>query len=100
MALANSGLDTWKIDTMFHSSASVEHEFCCTLNAIDSDNGSEFLNTQVCDWCRSEQIAFTRLRSYHKNENPFVEQKNCQYVRLCRLRQKKDFWYSKRAMIL
>ncbi len=51
------------------------------LIAIDSDNGSEFLNRQVYDWCTREQISFTRSRSYHKNDNPFVEQKNSQYVR-------------------
>jgi len=51
------------------------------LIAIDSDNGSEFLNRQVHDWCIREQIQFTRSRAYHKNDNPFVEQKNSQYVR-------------------
>jgi hypothetical protein len=51
------------------------------LIAIDSDNGSEFLNKQVYDWCTREEISFTRSRSYHKNDNPFVEQKNSQYVR-------------------
>jgi hypothetical protein len=51
------------------------------LIAIDSDNGSEFLNRQVYDWCMREQIQFTRSRAYHKNDNPFVEQKNSQYVR-------------------
>ncbi|GAB6277869.1 MAG: DDE-type integrase/transposase/recombinase [Rectinema sp.] len=51
------------------------------LIAIDSDNGSEFLNKQVYDWCICTQIAFTRSRAYHKNDNPFVEQKNSQYVR-------------------
>jgi hypothetical protein len=51
------------------------------LLAIDSDNGPEFLNTQVYQWCMHEHIAFTRSRAYHKNDNPFVEQKNNQYVR-------------------
>ena len=51
------------------------------LIAIDSDNGSEFLNKQVYDWCMRERISFTRSRAYHKNDNPFVEQKNSQYVR-------------------
>lgn len=51
------------------------------LIALDSDNGSEFLNRQVYEWCLREHIQFTRSRSYHKNDNPFVEQKNSQYVR-------------------
>jgi len=51
------------------------------LIAIDSDNGSEFLNRQVHDWCIREQIQFTRSRAYHKNDNPFVEQKNSSLVR-------------------
>ncbi|MDH7484177.1 MAG: hypothetical protein QHH01_06085 [Spirochaetales bacterium] len=37
------------------------------LIPIDSDNGSEFLNKQVYDWCICEQIQFTRSRSHHKN---------------------------------
>jgi hypothetical protein len=48
---------------------------------IDSDNGSEFINHQVLDWCIHNSIKFTRGRPYHKNDNCYVEQKNGDVVR-------------------
>jgi len=42
---------------------------------IDSDNGAEFINHQLFRFCTTEQIIFTRARSYRKNNNCFVEQK-------------------------
>lgn len=51
------------------------------LKGIDSDNGSEFINTQLFNWCTEQKIQFTRSRAYHKNDNCFVEQKNDLVVR-------------------
>jgi len=51
------------------------------LLGIDSDNGSEFINDHLVRFCREEQITFTRSRSYRKNDNCFVEQKNYTIVR-------------------
>ena len=51
------------------------------LLGIDSDNGSEFINSALLQWCRREHIQFTRARPYHKNDNCFVEQKNSSCVR-------------------
>jgi hypothetical protein len=48
---------------------------------IDSDNGSEFINHQLLDWCIANKIKFTRSRPYRKNDNCFVEQKNFDVVR-------------------
>jgi len=48
---------------------------------IDSDNGSEFINHQLLDWCVQNKIKFTRGRPYRKNDNCFVEQKNFDVVR-------------------
>ena len=48
---------------------------------IDSDNGSEFKNYQLLKWCEDNEITFTRGRSYKKNDNCFVEQKNNSVVR-------------------
>ena len=48
---------------------------------VDSDNGSEFINRQLFDWCRENKIQFTRGRPYRKNDNCFVEQKNGDVVR-------------------
>lgn len=51
------------------------------LLGIDSDNGSEFINTHLLRYCRDEQLTFTRSRPYRKNDNCFVEQKNYSIVR-------------------
>ena len=48
---------------------------------MDSDNGSEFINSALLQWSRLQQIQFTRSRPYHKNDNCFVEQKNGSCVR-------------------
>ncbi len=51
------------------------------LLGIHSDNGSEFINQCLYNYCRDEKVAFTRSRSYKKNDNCHVEQKNGNVVR-------------------
>jgi hypothetical protein len=51
------------------------------LHGIDSDNGSEFINDNLLEYCQHEGITFTRSRPYRKNDNCFVEQKNYTIVR-------------------
>lgn len=51
------------------------------LLALDTDNGSEFLNNSLYDYCDAEEIIFTRSRPYKKNDQCFVEQKNGVIVR-------------------
>jgi hypothetical protein len=51
------------------------------LLGLDTDNGSEFLNHGVLDYCRRERITFTRCRPYKKNDQCHVEQKNGSVVR-------------------
>jgi len=51
------------------------------LVAIDSDNGSEFINHHLMRWCKKHTIAFTRSRPYKKNDNAHIEQKNWTHVR-------------------
>ena len=51
------------------------------LLGIDSDNGAEFINAQLLRYCGQEQITFTRGRVGHKNDNPFIEQKNWSVAR-------------------
>lgn len=48
---------------------------------LDSDNGSEFINKALLQWCAQERIQFTRSRPYRKNDNCYVEQKNNSVVR-------------------
>lgn len=51
------------------------------LLALDTDNGSEFLNSVLFGYCQQEEIIFTRSRPYKKNDQCFVEQKNGVIVR-------------------
>jgi hypothetical protein len=51
------------------------------LLGLDTDNGSEFLNNGLLDYCTQHEIDFTRCRAYKKNDQCFVEQKNGAIVR-------------------
>lgn len=51
------------------------------LLGIDSDNGSEFINQCLWEYCRKNKITFTRSRPYKKNDSCHVEQKNGNIVR-------------------
>jgi hypothetical protein len=52
------------------------------IRGIDSDNGSEFINFHLLDWCCKHQITFTRSRAGNKNDGCHVEQKNWTTVRI------------------
>lgn len=52
-----------------------------SLKGVDSDNGGEFINKQLLNWCHDNTVDFTRGRPYKKNDNCFVEQKNGDVVR-------------------
>jgi hypothetical protein len=52
-----------------------------TMLGLDSDNGSEFINRSLFDYCQQNHITFTRSRSYKKNDSCHVEQKNWAVVR-------------------
>jgi hypothetical protein len=51
------------------------------LRGIDSDNGSEFINQHLWDYCQAREIQFTRGRPYQKDDNAHIEQKNWTHVR-------------------
>lgn len=48
---------------------------------LDSDNGTEFINWLLKRYCEANQITFTRIRPYWKNDNCYVEQKNYTVLR-------------------
>lgn len=48
---------------------------------VDSDNGSEFINSHLLDWCEKREITFTRSRPGNSNDGAHVEQKNWAVVR-------------------
>lgn len=43
---------------------------------IHPDCGTEFLNGIIMTWCNEEKIEVSRSRSYHKNDNGYIEQRN------------------------
>jgi hypothetical protein len=51
------------------------------IRGFDSDNGSEFINFHLLDWCCTHQVTFTRSRVGNKNDGCHVEQKNWATVR-------------------
>jgi IS30 family transposase len=52
-----------------------------TLRALDVDNGSEFVNDKLIEYCLGHGIELTRSRPYRKNDQAWVEQKNGAIVR-------------------
>jgi len=55
--------------------------FSFPIIGIDSDNGSEFINHHLFDYCVANKITFTRSRAGHSNDGAHVEQKNWTHVR-------------------
>ena len=51
------------------------------LIGLDTDNGSEFINYELLNFCEREKITFTRSRAYRKNDQAHVEEKNGSIVR-------------------
>ena len=51
------------------------------LRALDVDNGTEFVNERLIEYCLSRGIELTRSRPYRKNDQAWIEQKNGAIVR-------------------
>lgn len=51
------------------------------LHLLHTDNGGEFLNYPLQEWCRAKGIRTSRGRPYRKNDQAFVEQRNGSVVR-------------------
>lgn len=66
---------------VFEALEYVMPRFPFPILGIDSDNGSEFINHHLFDYCTSNQITFTRSRSGNSNDGAHVEQKNWTHVR-------------------
>lgn len=50
-----------------------------SLLGMDVDNGSEFINYGLLEFCKEEKITFTRSRPYRKNDQTHVEEKKWLY---------------------
>jgi hypothetical protein len=66
---------------VFEAIKLIRARFPFEMLGIDSDNGSEFINHELLRYCQEQKITFTRSRSYRKNDNCYVEQKNYSVVR-------------------
>lgn len=51
------------------------------ISGIHSDNGSEFINHHLFNWCQTRKINFSRGRASHSNDQAHIEQKNWSVVR-------------------
>jgi hypothetical protein len=51
------------------------------LRALDVNNGSEFINETMIQYCLRNGIELTRSRPYRKNDQAWIEQKNGAIVR-------------------
>lgn len=67
--------------TVFEAIKVVRARLPFALLGIDSDNGSEFINDLLFQYCQYQKITFTRSRPYYKNDQAHVEQKNWSVVR-------------------
>jgi len=54
-----------------------------TVQEVHPDNGSEFFNNHIRRFWKekAQDVRLSRSRPYHKNDNPFVEQRNSNPVR-------------------
>jgi len=68
---------TWVTEAIDHAAG----QFPFPILGLDSDNGSEFINAHLFDYCVAHKITFTRSRSYNKNDGAHAEQKNWTHVR-------------------
>jgi hypothetical protein len=66
---------------VFTALVELQAQFPFPILGIDSDNGSEFINSHLLRWCHDQQITFTRSRPNNKNDGAHVEQKNWTIVR-------------------
>ena len=69
--------EKWVFEALMH----VRRVFPFPIIGIDSDNGSEFINHHLFDYCVANKITFTGSRASHSNDGAHVEQKNWTHVR-------------------
>lgn len=66
---------------VFNQLLDIQRELPFKLLGLDSDNGGEFINAHLYQYCDENKITFTRSRTYKKNDGCYVEQKNYSIVR-------------------
>jgi hypothetical protein len=66
---------------VFRALKDIAHKMPFPILGVDSDNGAEFINIHLLQWCQDHEITFTRARPANKNDGCHVEQKNWAVVR-------------------
>jgi hypothetical protein len=66
---------------VFRALKAIAEKMPFPILGVDSDNGSEFINIHLLEWCEKNGITFTRARPGNKNDGCHVEQKNWAVVR-------------------
>jgi Integrase core domain len=79
--VACAGLRDKRSETVFHALRRLQADLPFRILGLDSDNGTEFINRALLDYCSEHGITFTRSRPYLKNDTCHVEQKNWAVVR-------------------
>ena len=72
------GKGQWRVGGAVHR---IRQRLPFPFLGLDSDNGSEFINQHLYNYCQRMRITFTRSRPYKKNDSCHVEQKNWSVVR-------------------
>lgn len=72
----NKGMEVTK-ESLRH----IQSQIPFPLLHVHPDCGTEFLNDTVMTWCEKEMIDVSRSRSYHKNDNGYIEQRNWHIAR-------------------
>jgi hypothetical protein len=69
--------------TAFLAIKDIEKALPFPVRGFDSDNGSEFINWHLFKYFtgRTRPVAYTRSRSYQKNDNAHIEGKNWTHIR-------------------
>jgi len=68
-------------ETVLRAIRRIREQIPFELLGLDTDNGTEFLNYLLLQYCFDEEITFTRSRPYKKNDQCHVEQKNGSIIR-------------------
>ena len=79
--VACAGLRDKRSETVFYGLQRLQADLPFRILGLDSDNGSEFINRVLLDYCAHQGITFTRSRPYLKNDTCHIEQKNWAVVR-------------------
>jgi hypothetical protein len=68
-----AGLRDKRAETVLAALRRLQRGLPFTILGLDSDSGSEFLNTNLIAYCADQHITYTRGRPYRKNDGCYVE---------------------------